>query len=397
MSRLFLNNLGIVTPLGTGCAEVAENLLAGSQAGIQLQSGYLPDQDVHVGVVDADLPELQAEWAPDDSRNNALFLKALQQIEPDILQAKDRYGADRIAVVVGTSTSGLSGAEPAIRQKKTGGEFPANFDYARQDPGSISAFVARYYGLTGLNIAVSTACTSSVKALATARRLIRAGICDAAIVGGADTLCRFTLNGFHSLDSVSSNICNPFSRNRDGITIGEGAAAFLVTPEPGPVEVLGIGESSDAYHISAPDPEAKGAIAAMRGAVDDAGVKPGEVGYVNLHGTATPLNDAMEALAVTTVFGDQTSCSSTKGMTGHMLGAAGGCELGFLWLTLHPDFAAGALPPHVWDEQPDDDISGLKLVKQGQKLPDDAPLALSNSFAFGGNNVSVLVGRARPD
>jgi len=394
MSRLFLNELGIVTPLGTGCAEVSENLMAGSQAGIRLKAGYLPDQDVHVGVVDADLPELGPEWAPDDSRNNALFLRALQQIEPAILQAKEQYGADRIAVIVGTSTSGLSDSEPAIRQKMTGDEFPPDFDYARQDPGSISTFVARYYGLTGLNIAVSTACTSSVKALATARRLIRAGICDAAIVGGADTLCRFTLNGFHSLDSVSSNICNPFSRNRDGITIGEGAAAFLVTPEPGPVEVLGIGESSDAHHISAPDPEAAGAIAAMQGAIDDAGIAPGQVGYVNLHGTATPLNDAMEALAVTTVFGDQTCCSSTKGMTGHMLGAAGGCELGFLWLMLHPDFADGALPPHIWDGELDRDIPGLKLVTQGQKLPDKAPLALSNSFAFGGNNVSVLVGRA---
>jgi len=241
---------------------------------------------------------------------------------------------------------------------------------------------------------VTTACSSSAKVFAVARRLIRAGLADAAVVGGADTLCRMTLGGFHALEALSPTCCNPFSVHRDGITIGEGAAAFLLTPDPGPVALLGVGEASDAHHPTAPDPDGRGAAAAMAGALADAGLDAGEIAYINLHGTATPLNDAMESRAVARLFPPGMPCSSTKALTGHMLGAAGGVEAAFLWLTLHPGLGPGVLPPHAWDGQADPALPPLNLIGVGTKLPPGDRLAmLSSSFGFGGSNVALVLGR----
>ena len=231
-------------------------------------------------------------------------------------------------------------------------------------------------GLTGPAYTVATACSSSAKVFASARRLIEAGIVDAAVVGGADTLCRLTLRGFAALEITSSKRCNPFSINRDGINIGEGAAAFLLSREEGPVQLLGVGETSDAYHLTAPDPEGNGAREAMAQALADAQLNPADVSYINLHGTATPLNDAMESRAVASVFGDNMLCSSTKGMTGHMLGASGGCEAAFLWLTLNPATNSGFLPPHLWDGQADPKLPSLEFVTALTKLPSKKSLAM---------------------
>jgi 3-oxoacyl-[acyl-carrier-protein] synthase-1 len=202
-----------------------------------------------------------------------------------------------------------------------------------------------------------------------------------------------TANGFGALEAVSAGLCNPFSRNRDGINIGEAAAAFLLTAEAAPVMLMGIGESSDAHHVSAPDPTGSGAQTAMRLALADAGLAPGEIAYVNLHGTATPLNDAMEGKAVHELFGGETPCSSTKSMTGHTLGAASACEAAFLWLTLHPDYNDGLLPPHLWDGVVDPAIPTLSLVAPGQRAGSGKPAMLSNSFAFGGSNLALILGR----
>jgi len=202
---------------------------------------------------------------------------------------------------------------------------------------NLGLFVAEYLGLDGPAYTIATACSSSAKVFASAQRLIEAGFCDAAIVGGADTLCRMTLNGFDSLEALAKDYCNPFSRNRDGINIGEGAAMFLMSTEESAVSMLGVGESSDAYHVSAPHPEGDGAALAMMRALEAAKLTPGDIDYINLHGTATELNDAMEGRAVSKVFGDRTPCSSTKSMTGHMLGAAGANEVAALWLTLAPE------------------------------------------------------------
>jgi 3-oxoacyl-[acyl-carrier-protein] synthase I len=224
--------------------------------------------------------------------------------------------------------------------------------------------------------------------------LIRVGFCDAALVGGADAICGLTLNGFHALQALSPRPCNPFSVNRRGTNIGEGAALFLLEPAHGAVALLGAGESSDAYHVSAPDPSGAGARLAMERALAAARLPAEAIGYVNLHGTATPLNDAMEGKAVAGLFGAATPCGSTKGMTGHTLGAAGAIEAAFLWLALDPAFGNGLLPPHVWDGMPDPDIPALGIVGLGARLPAGGRIAmLSNSFAFGGSNVSLVLGR----
>jgi 3-oxoacyl-[acyl-carrier-protein] synthase-1 len=205
-----------------------------------------------------------------------------------------------------------------------------------------------------------------------------------------------TVGGFAALEAMSSTLCNPFSRNRDGINVGEAAAAFLLTQEPAPIQLLGIGESSDAYHISAPDPEARGALLAMRAALNDAGLAPADIAYVNLHGTGTTLNDSMEGKAVHTLFGANTPCSSTKALTGHTLGAAAACEAAFLWLTLHPKYNPdGRLPPHVWDGEVDPLIPPLTLANFGTRLPNEMGRVamLSNSFAFGGSNTALVLGR----
>jgi len=390
--RVFLNSLGIVNPLGAGKDTVGHNLFDGDQEGMARQVRLISDKVVHAGTVTTALPPVPSRLAHLESRNNRLLLAALIQIEDDVMERITRYGRDRIAVIMGTSTSGIAEGEAAIAALRETKTLPDSFDYAQQELGSVSTFAAEYFGLTGPAYTISTACTSSAKAIASARRLIQLGLCDAAIAGGADSLCGLTLNGFDALDSLSPGICNPFSRNRAGVNIGEGAAVFLLSAEPGPVAIDGVGETSDAYHISAPDPDGAGAIAAMSQALDQANRSAADVAYVKLHGTGTALNDAMEAKAVSTVLGDTICCSSTKPMTGHMLGAAGANELAFAWLTLQPDYADGRLPPHLWDGERDPELAPITLVSIGNQASRGAACsALCNSFAFGGNNISVLL------
>lgn len=392
--RLSLGALGIVNPLGRDKAEVAAGLFAGSRAGLVRRDDLHPDRPVRVGVVPWTLPAVPDPLRDLDCRNNRLALMALQQIEAEIAAAVKRYGADRIAVVMGTSTAGLADGEAALAQRHRGGRWPDAFRYSQQEIGNLGAFVARYLRLTGPAYTIATACSSSGKAFAAAERLIRLGICDAAIVGGVDTLCGLTVNGFASLESVARDFCNPFSRNRDGINIGEGAAVFLMSREPGEIALLGVGESSDAHHISAPAPDGTGAIAAMQQALDRAGLPAEAIEYVNLHGTATPLNDAMESRAVAALFGGEVACSSTKGMTGHLLGAAAAGEAAILWLALDRHRSGGALPPHVWDGDADPEIALANFVGIGGRAAGrDRTAMLSNSFAFGGSNVAVILGR----
>lgn len=383
--------MGIVCPLGMGKAETASGLFAGSRAGLVQRGDLIPAREIYVGAVDGALPAVPSSYA---ARNNRLMLAALEEIREEVENAARRFGRARIAVILGTSTSGVAEGESAFAAYRATGGWPAGFDYRLQELGGLAAFVAHALALSGPAYTIATACSSSAKVFATARRLIEAGLCDAAVVGGADSLCRTTPNGFGALEALSRGLSTPFSRNRDGINIGEAAAAFLVTREEAPVTLLGIGETSDAHHMSAPDPDGRGAMAAMQAALADAGLAPSEIDYVNLHGTGTPLNDSMEGLAIATLFGLDVPCSSTKGMTGHTLGAAGACEAAFLWLALQPDFASGRLPPHVWDGVRDPAIPAIRLVEAGAARPAGKPTAMmSNSFAFGGSNVSLILGR----
>jgi len=392
-AALGIQAVGIVSPIGGDRRTVATALAAGTRAGLIPRSDLVPGKTVHVGAIREDLPAVPADLAVYDCRNNRAMLAALAQIRDDIETAISRLGRHRIAVLLGTSTGGIAEGEAAYLAFRQTGNWPQSFSYRQQEVGGLADFVARFLGLTGPAYTVATACSSSGKAFASARRLIKAGLCDAALVGGADTLCRMTANGFSTLEAVSAGLCNPFSVNRDGINIGEAAAAFLLTREPAPVQLLGIGESSDAHHVSAPDPEGRGAGEAMRLAITDAGLDAADITYINLHGTATPLNDSMEGKAVNALFGSTIACSSTKSMTGHTLGAASACEAAFVWLTLHPDYNAGLLPPHLWDGIADPTIPPLDLTRPGTHISTAGKTAmLSNSFAFGGSNVTLAFG-----
>ena len=386
--RLFIADCGVICPLGSGAAEVSASLVAGRR-GFSRSESLVPGRAVTVGAVQASLPAAPPEAAPWDCRNNRLMLAALRQIEPAISAAVSRHGAHRVAVVLGTSTAGIAEGEIAMAAYRRDGAWPAGFDYRQQEAGNLAVFAATALGLTGPAYTVANACASSAKVFASARRLIRAGLADAAVVGGADTLCGITLNGFASLEALSPGLCNPLSRNRDGITIGEGAAAFLLTGDEASVALLGIGETSDAHHITAPDPEGRGARDAMSQALADAGLCAANIGYINLHGTGTPLNDAMEARAVAALFPLDTHVSSSKAMTGHMLGATGGVEAALLWLALSG--ACPMLPPHLWDGEADPALPPLAVVAPG--TPSGTRAMLSNSFGFGGSNASLILGR----
>jgi 3-oxoacyl-[acyl-carrier-protein] synthase I len=387
--RLFIQDYGVTCSLGSGKAAVAEALFAGRDDCLVSRNDILPDRTVVVGAVTGSLPGVPDAVSDLDCRNNRLMLTALREIRDAVAGAVDRYGAGRVAVVCGTSTSGIAEGEAALVAYRRDGHWPNSFHYHRQETGNIGLFVARTLGLQGPAYTIATACSSSGKIFASARRLIAAGLADAVVAGGTDTLCGMTLAGFGALEALSPTRCNPFSVNRDGISIGEGAAAFLLTREPGPIEVLGVGETSDAHHPSAPDPEGRGAIAAIEIALRESGLNPADIGYINLHGTATPLNDAMESRVIAGLFGNATPCGSTKAMTGHMLGATGGVEAAFLCLSL----ADGRLPPHVWDGHADPTLPPLNFAVPGQTSVRRA--MLSNSFGFGGSNVALVLGRPR--
>jgi 3-oxoacyl-[acyl-carrier-protein] synthase-1 len=292
---------------------------------------------------------------------------------------------------MGTSTSGIDEAEKALAFLQETGQMPADYDYTRQEVGACSEFLAQFYGLRGPAYTVSTACSSSGKAFASARGLISSGLCDVVIVGGTDTLCQLTLLGFASLEAVSDELTNPFSINRNGINIGEASAIFMMSGEPVGPMLLGVGESSDAHHMSAPEPSGSGAIACMTAALEEAKLVPEDINYINLHGTATKLNDSMESLAVNKVFGSGVPCSSTKALTGHTLGAAGATEAALCWLLLegeNPHLVA----PHVFDGKQDPELAEIFLCTRN-RYDSAVRYIMSNSFAFGGNNVSVILGR----
>jgi 3-oxoacyl-[acyl-carrier-protein] synthase I len=389
--NLYLPDIGIVNALGAGKADVLRGLLTADRSGMSPYTGLLTGRSTVVGRVRGPLQPVPESLAKLDCRNNQLLATALAQIAPSVASLREKLGPQRIAVVIGTSTSGIAEGEDAIEVLARTGRMPATFEYVRQEIGMASEFAARYLGLTGVRYTVSTACSSSANAFASAQRLFASGRCDAAVVGGADSLCRLTLNGFDSLESLSPGLCNPFSANRNGLNIGEGACVFLITRESSAIRLCGIGESSDGYHVSAPDPAGSGAEAAIRGALAQASVAAKDVGYVNLHGTATLKNDAMESGVVSRVFG-AAPCSSTKSLIGHTLGAAGAQELGLCWLLLSDQNRNRRLPRHLWDGARDPALPELHLVRDDERF--EREVFVTNSFAFGGSNTAIAIGRA---
>ena len=381
---IFISAVGMINALGNNVPEVAANLTRGIAPGMRARAGWLQgNSDAVFGGVEAELPDIPDTFAEHRSRNNQLLLAALAQIQPQVDDAIARYGRERIAVVMGTSTSGLDEGDKHVSQQHP------RWRYAQQELGDPSRFLSHWLALDGPAFTLSTACSSSARAIISGRRLIEAGLADVAIVGGADTLSRMPINGFNSLESLSPSRCQPFGRDRSGITIGEAAGLMLLTREPQPIALLGVGESSDAWHMSAPHPEGEGAIRAILQALQEAKLAPQDVGYINMHGTATPLNDKIESQVVNHIFGDTVPCSSTKHLTGHTLGAAGITEAGIAMLILQHNLP---LPPQDFSQMPvDDTLPPCGLLHACAPLA--RPVILSNSFAFGGNNTSILLGR----
>jgi 3-oxoacyl-[acyl-carrier-protein] synthase I len=396
MTPLLIKNLTATSCIGRGLAATLQSL-------IEQRSGLSPcefdtvDIDTHIGAVagvDAQsLPEVLRKF---DCRNNRLAELALQQdgFLDAVERAAERWGSRRVGVCLGTSTAGILQTELAYRNRDPqSGALPASFEYgSTHNSFSVVDYVRRRCALQGPAVAVSCACASSAKVFGSAQRMIEAGIIDAAVVGGVDSLCLTTLYGFNSLQLSSPAPCRPFDVARDGISVGEAAAFALVERLPETVNgdallLLGIGESSDAYHMSAPHPEGLGARRAMLAALAAARLEPGDIDYINLHGTGTPSNDRSESQAVTSVFGPTTPCSSTKGATGHTLGAAGALEAVISGLAIEN----GLMPGGVNTASIDTSLTA-HYIRSNRRT--SVRYVLSNSFGFGGANCSLIFGRA---
>ena len=382
----------MLSSMGNNRTEILQRLLDGDRSGLKLSEEF-SSRPMFIGEVLADLPDINPKYSVYNCKNNQLLLVALAQIQTTVDQIISQFGVDRIGVVIGTSTSGVRNTELAIESVAKHNIKPEQFHYKQQQLAGGADFLANHIGLTGPAYAISTACSSSGKAFASARRLLSLGLCDAVIVGGADSLCQFTTHGFDALKSISTGLCKPFGKHRDGINLSEAVALFVMSKEKGPVELQGIGATSDAYHFSAPDPTGKAVISAMETALIQAKLSSSDIDYINLHGTATRLNDAMESNAVHQVFGETIAASSTKGMTGHALGAAAALELGICWMLLTQDDNQGMLIPNSNDDEIDATLAPLNFISAKQKLGHSINYCQSNSFAFGGNNISLIVAR----
>jgi 3-oxoacyl-[acyl-carrier-protein] synthase-1 len=396
LNPLLLSHFSATSCIGRGLAQTLASLRA-RRSGLAHCDFDTVDLDTHIGAVPGvDEVAMRADLREYDCRNNRLLQLALEQdgFIDAVEAAASRYGRGRVGLFLGTSTSGILQTELAYRQRDAAsGALPASFVYrASHSTFSAAEFARRYLRLEGPAAVVSSACSSSAKVFASARRMIEAGLIDAAVVGGVDSLCLTTLYGFNSLGLISTQPCKPYAVDRSGISIGEGAAVALLERPPRSLDadavlLTGIGESSDAYHMSSPHPDGLGARIAMQDALAAAGLEPRRIDYINLHGTATPTNDASEGKAVLALFGSTTPCSSTKGATGHTLGAAGGLEAVICALALRHGF----MPAGVNTTRLDPELPLDYLLETRERKIDRV---LSNSFGFGGTNCSLVFGRA---
>jgi 3-oxoacyl-[acyl-carrier-protein] synthase-1 len=396
MTPLVLTHFTATSCIGRGLRETLGTLQE-RRTGLAPCKFETVELDTYVGeVAGIDAEPLPGRLVNFNCRNNRLAHLGLRQ--DAFLEAVDesarRWGPRRVGVFLGTSTSGILETELAYRRRDPStGALPRDFDYRRtHNSFSVAEFALQLLGLEGPAVVVSSACSSSAKVFGSARRMIEAGLIDAALVGGVDSLCLTTLYGFHSLQLVSHLPCRPFDVARDGISIGESAAFALLERVPDSLDadavmLLGIGESSDAYHMSSPHPEGRGAQAAMLQALETAGLQAGDIDYINLHGTGTPSNDNAEARAVAAVLGSEVPGSSTKGATGHVLGAAGALEAVICALALQHRLMPAGLNTTVVDP-----TLGVNYLLENRR--ENIARVMSNSFGFGGSNCTLILGRA---
>ncbi|MDR1759514.1 MAG: beta-ketoacyl-ACP synthase [Fibrobacter sp.] len=389
---LFIQDFNAVCALGSGKDAIWKKLLAGDRSAIQER--IFGKLSRYAALLTSEVTDVPVENPFFDNRVNRISLSVLQFMRPKIEAAIQNYGKDRIGVFLGSCDNGSEASLAALQTFSQTGSFPENYSMEMQQADFPARFIADYFELNNVIQTHSTACASSASAFASARNMIYAGVCDAAIVGGVDIVSLPVMLGFSSLEAVSPEPCNPFSANRSGITLGEAGAFFLVTKEAdgASLKIIGIGESADADHMTAPRADGAGAILAMQGALSDAELSPSQIDYLNLHGTGTKLNDAMESLAVASVFSGTLPVSSTKAMTGHTLGAAGALELAICGMTLLQTGNEKFLPPHLFDGVRDETLPSLNLVPAPHAV-NRVSRCMSNSFAFGGCNVSLVMER----
>lgn len=409
--ELYLSKPGVMSCAGNNIEELWKSVTTGNQKNIKKVKAC-NDEEYFAARIADDI--LQASGARYDMKIMRIENAALEQIADDVLAVKERYGADRIAVCLGSCDNGTEFSLANHRKYFADGEFPKDYNIEIQGADYVSTFVTEKFGLTGPAVTFATACSSSAGAIIKASEMIMGGVVDAAVVGGIDIASDTTLIGFSALEAVSSEITNPFSKNRHGITLGDGAAFFVLTKEPlsvvecpqgGRIEttstttvrLLGWGESADAYHMTSPDPSGAGAEKAIRRALENSGISKADVGYINLHGTGTKFNDSMEGKAVAAIFGEKTvPVSTTKPVTGHTLGAAAALEAAICWKALVENQGKNdniKLPLQVWDGERDEEIPELNIVdgKSGA-AKGNLKICLSNSFAFGGANACLVLG-----
>ena len=398
---VYLNDLGLTCALGADKTTVLANFLAGEQGYMQKNNSF--GVDTVIGKVDVKLPNLSQYGDYQNSRNNQLAFSAFEQISQKLSQLKltlskekqqsEKNGEVNIAVVVGTSTSGIASGEQSMQQYLTTGEHASDYHYSMQEMGNTAEFIAQLAGANASVYGISTACTSSAKALISGKRLLENGLADIVIAGGVDSLCKMTINGFNALESISASLTKPFQAQRCGINIGEGAALFVMSKLACDVALSGFGESSDAHHISAPHPEGKGATQAMLSALERAKLSAQDVSYINLHGTGTMQNDAMEARAVSQIFHENTPCSASKQLHGHCLGAAGAIEAGLCWLLLSDLNDDSRYPIMNISGDVDPNNYKINLMTDNNQPSQTLKHCMSNSYAFGGNNASLILSK----
>lgn len=396
MNNVYLSKPGAVTCAGLDSDELWNSVVTGNQQGIK-KVAAVSGEEFFAGKIDDE--KLFPTTARFPMRIHRIQEMALNQISDEIAAAKAKYGAGRIAVCVGSCDNGTEFSVSGHRECFEKGRFPSDYSIEMQGADYASTFVKEKFSLEGPCLSFSTACSSSGAAIIKGAQLLASGIADAVIAGGVDIASDTVLLGFSSLEAVSPEITNPFSANRKGITLGEGAAFFVMTREDifeTGIELLGYGESSDAHHMTSPDPSGDGARRAMEQALKKAGLKPGDIDYLNLHGTGTRLNDLMESKAVDAVFGEsKVAASTTKPFTGHTLGAGSAVELAVCFEAIRKNRNAGKilLPLQVWDGVRDEEMPVLNLVDENNSGGcSKVKVCMSNSFAFGGSNCSLILG-----